>query len=47
MYLCIYDAASQPPPSPPMGMGIQELCSPPPLWVGRGVGGSVVVCSSE
>ena len=39
----IYDAASQVPP--PMGMGIQELCSPPPLWVGRGVGGLVVSSS--
>ena len=30
-----------------MGMDIQELCSPPPLLVGRGVGGLVVVSSSE
>ena len=30
-----------------MGMDIQELCSPPPLWVGRGVGGIVVVSSRD
>ena len=28
-------------------MDIQELYSPPPLWVGRGVGGLVVVSSSD
>ena len=44
IYIYIHDAASQVPPLPPMGMGIQELCSlPPPLWVGGVVVVVVVV----
>ena len=36
IYIYTHDAASQVPPLPPMGMGIQGLCSPHPLWVGGG-----------
>jgi hypothetical protein len=36
-YNCyIWCSLPGPPPPPPMGMGIHELCSPPPLWVGGG-----------
>ena len=48
IHVHIHDAALPGPPlSPPMGMGIQELCSPPPPVGGWGgsVGVVVVVVS--
>ena len=45
----IYDAASQNPPQRVWvyryrAMGIQELCSPTPLWVGGGVVIDIYIC---